>query len=139
MYPVSSSDLLVERPGSDYGIHTEMFPTGLMRLHEAGKVTNRKGIQRRPIRSPRSPPAHGNSTTGWMAEKDVRFLPVGSGESARDHLDRIENSFRSTARWRLDLLGQIVADRDRRTSILRYRWASGFRIREPRSRREAVR
>ena len=29
--------------GGDYGVHSEMFTDGLMRLHEAGKVTNRKG------------------------------------------------------------------------------------------------
>ncbi len=36
--------MLAEGPGGDYGVHSEMFTTGLMRLHEAGKVTNaRKG------------------------------------------------------------------------------------------------
>ena len=31
--------LLAEGPGGDYGVHSEMFTTGLMHLHEAGKVT----------------------------------------------------------------------------------------------------
>ena len=31
--------LLAEGPGGDYGVHSEMFTTGLMRLHKAGKVT----------------------------------------------------------------------------------------------------
>jgi len=35
---------LAEGPGGDYGIHTEMFTNGLMRLHQAGKITNKKGI-----------------------------------------------------------------------------------------------
>jgi acyl-CoA hydrolase len=36
---------LADGPGGDYGIHSEMFTTGLMRLHQAGKVTNAaKGI-----------------------------------------------------------------------------------------------
>jgi acyl-CoA hydrolase len=36
---------LAEGPGGDYGVHSEMFTTGLMRLHQAGKVTNAaKGI-----------------------------------------------------------------------------------------------
>jgi len=31
--------------GGDYGVHSEMFTTGLMRLHQAGKVTNgSKGV-----------------------------------------------------------------------------------------------
>jgi acyl-CoA hydrolase len=34
--------LLGEGDGGDYGIHSEMFTTGLMRLHQAGKVSNRK-------------------------------------------------------------------------------------------------
>jgi len=34
---------LAEGDGGDYGVHSEMFTNGLMRLHEAGKVTNRKG------------------------------------------------------------------------------------------------
>lgn len=35
--------LLSEAPGGDYGVHSEMFTTGLMHLHEAGKVSNKKG------------------------------------------------------------------------------------------------
>ena len=39
-----SSSMLAEGDGGDYGVHSEMFTTGLMRLHQAGKVTNaRKG------------------------------------------------------------------------------------------------
>ncbi len=36
---------LAARASGDFGVHSEMFTTGLMRLHQAGKVTNaRKGI-----------------------------------------------------------------------------------------------
>jgi acyl-CoA hydrolase len=35
---------LAEGSGGDYGIHTEMFTNGLKRLHEAGKITNKKGM-----------------------------------------------------------------------------------------------
>ncbi len=36
---------LADGPGGDYGVHSEMFTTGLMRLHDAGKVTNAvKGV-----------------------------------------------------------------------------------------------
>jgi len=36
---------LAEGPGSGYGIHSEMLTDGLMRLHQAGKVTNdAKGV-----------------------------------------------------------------------------------------------
>ncbi len=42
--PNALASLLAEGPGGDYGIHTEMFTSGLMRLHRAGKVSNRKGL-----------------------------------------------------------------------------------------------
>ena len=35
---------LAERAGGGFGIHTEMICDGVMRLHEAGKVVNRKPI-----------------------------------------------------------------------------------------------
>jgi acyl-CoA hydrolase len=36
---------LAQGAGGDYGVHSEMFTTGLMRLHQAGKVTNAaKGV-----------------------------------------------------------------------------------------------
>jgi acyl-CoA hydrolase len=41
--PSTLVGILAEGDGGDYGIHSEMFTTGLMRLHEAGKVSNRKG------------------------------------------------------------------------------------------------
>jgi acyl-CoA hydrolase len=41
--PTAVASLLAQGAGGDYGIHSEMFTTGLMRLHQAGKVTNRKG------------------------------------------------------------------------------------------------
>ena len=62
--------------GGDYGVHSEMFTTGLMQLHQAGKVTNaRKGE------------FDGFSITtfalgtaelyAWLdGNADVRFLPV---------------------------------------------------------------
>ena len=42
--PSRIAKLLAEGPGGDYGVHSEMFTTGLMDLHEAGKVTNNKGV-----------------------------------------------------------------------------------------------
>src|SRR5262245_14893367 len=41
--PNAIASRLAEGPAGDYGIHSEMFTTGLMQLHRAGKVTNRKG------------------------------------------------------------------------------------------------
>ena len=41
--PSTIARILAEGDGGGYGIHSEMFTTGLMRLHEAGKVSNEKG------------------------------------------------------------------------------------------------
>ena len=41
--PNEIAELLASESGGDYGIHSEMFTDGLMKLHEAGKVSNRKG------------------------------------------------------------------------------------------------
>ncbi len=41
--PSTIAGLLAEGDGGDYGVHSEMFTTGLMQLHEAGKISNRKG------------------------------------------------------------------------------------------------
>jgi acyl-CoA hydrolase len=40
--PDAVARILAERSGGDYGVHSEMFTTGLMHLHRAGKVTNRR-------------------------------------------------------------------------------------------------
>jgi acyl-CoA hydrolase len=43
--PSMVATALAAGSGGDYGVHSEMFTTGLMRLHQAGKVTNAaKGV-----------------------------------------------------------------------------------------------
>ena len=42
--PNSVAQLLADGDKGDFGIHTEMIVDGIMRLHQAGKVTNRKGV-----------------------------------------------------------------------------------------------
>jgi acyl-CoA hydrolase len=42
--PDEVARILARRPGGGYGIHTEMISDGVMLLHEAGKVTNRKPL-----------------------------------------------------------------------------------------------
>ena len=39
--PSTVVGLLADGDGGDYGVHSEMFTTGLMQLHQAGKVSNR--------------------------------------------------------------------------------------------------
>lgn len=42
--PDQIARILATGSGGDYGIHTEMIADGVMRLHQAGKVTNQKGL-----------------------------------------------------------------------------------------------
>jgi acyl-CoA hydrolase len=102
-------DLLVERPGSDYGIHTEMFPTGLMRLHEAGKVANRKGIH--DGYSIATFAAGTQELYSWLNDReDVRFLPVDQVNPPAI-ISRNRKLVSINGALAVDLFGQIVADR----------------------------
>lgn len=100
---VASSDI------GDLGIHSEMFTTGLMRLHKAGKVTNRKGSA-----------FDGFSVTTfaagipelyeWLHEnRDVRFLPVGIVNSA-SAITANRGMVTINGAMAIDLSGQVMAD-----------------------------
>ncbi len=107
--PGTVVSLLAERDGGGYGIHSEMFTTGLMRLHQAGKVTNRgKGI------------FTGFSVTTfalgepelyeWLADNpDVRFLPVDV-VNAPDTISANVDMVSINGALAVDLAGQAVAD-----------------------------
>jgi acyl-CoA hydrolase len=107
--PNQIANLLADGPGGDYGIHTEMFTDGLMRLHEAGKVTNRKGLFDGVSIATF---AFGSRTLyDWLHENEaVRFLPVDQtnepGAIARNRRMISINGALS-----VDLVGQVVADR----------------------------
>jgi acyl-CoA hydrolase len=102
-------DLLVECPGSDYGIHTEMFPTALMRLHEAGKVSNRKGINDGLSIATFS--AGTRELYDWLdGREEVRFLPVDQVNPPAI-VSQNRKFLSINGALTLDLLGQIVADR----------------------------
>jgi acyl-CoA hydrolase len=100
---------LAESDGGDYGIHSEMFTTGLMRLHRAGKVTNaRKGVH------------DGVSITTFAAgtaelydwldgNTDVRFLPVDVVNSP-EAIARNRRMITVNGALSIDLFGQVVAD-----------------------------
>lgn len=107
--PGTVVSLLAEGDGGGYGIHSEMFTTGLMRLHQAGKVTNDgKGI------------FGGFSVTTfalgepelyeWLVDNPaVRFLPVdvvNSPETISANVDMVSIN----GALAVDLAGQVVAD-----------------------------
>ncbi len=100
--------LLAEAGRGAYGIHTEMFTTGLMRLHQAGRVRNRKGCF----------DGHSIATFAmgtralydWLDGNDaVRFLPVAVvNDPAVIAKNRSMVSINGALA--VDLFGQIVAD-----------------------------
>ena len=107
--PSVLATLLAEGDGGDYGVHSEMFTTGLMRLHQAGKVANRrKGVY------------DGYSVSTFAAgteelyefldgNHDVRFLPVQLVTSPE--VIAANRRFVSiNGALAVDLAGQVVAD-----------------------------
>jgi acyl-CoA hydrolase len=102
--------LLADGDGGDYGVHSEMFTTGLMHLHRAGKVTNaRKGV------------FDGVSICtfalgaaelyGWLDRNDdVRFVPVEIVNAP--HIAAANRDIVSlNGALAVDLYGQVAADR----------------------------
>lgn len=94
---------------SDLGIHSEMFTTGLMRLHQAGKVSNRKGSEFDGF-SPTTFAAGIPELYTWLHEnEDVRFLPVKIVNSP-EIISRNRDMVTINGALSVDLSGQIVAD-----------------------------
>lgn len=99
---------LAKGPGGDFGIHSEMFTTGLMELHQAGKVTNRKG-QYDGVSVATF--AGGNEELySWLdGNQDVAFLPVGlvnSPVAIRQNRSMVTIN----GAIAIDIHGQVVAD-----------------------------
>ena len=106
--PSTLVQILAEGGGGGYGVHSEMFTTGLMRLHEAGKVTNEKGQ------------FDGVSVTtfafgteelyGWLdGNQDVAFLPVDVVNNP-DVIARNRGIVTINGALAIDIHGQVVAD-----------------------------
>ncbi len=92
----------------DFGVHTEMVSDGVMALHEAGKVTNRKGLY------------DGVSVATFALGSDrlhrwldgnpiVRMLPV-SATNEPSLLRRLRNFVSVNGCLSIDLFGQVAAD-----------------------------
>jgi len=107
--PSTVVGLLSTEPGGGYGVHSEMFTTGLMHLHRSGKVTNEKGG-----------PWDGYSVTtfaagteelyDWLDVNDeVRFLPVHLVNSA-ERISENRKMVTLNGALAIDLHGQVVAD-----------------------------
>jgi acyl-CoA hydrolase len=99
---------LAEGDGGDYGIHSEMFTDGLMRLHQAGKVTNRKG----QLDGVSVATFAGGSPElyDWLDGNDqVAFLPVEVVNSP-DVIGRNRMMVTINGAMAVDIHGQVVAD-----------------------------
>ena len=99
---------LADGDGGDYGVHSEMFTDGLMRLHEAGKVTNRKG----QFDGVSVATFAGGSAElyAWLDDNDeVAFLPVEVVNSP-DLIGRNRMMVTINAAIAVDIHGQVIAD-----------------------------
>ena len=106
--PSTVVSLLAEGDGGDYGIHSEMFTTGLMHLHEAGKVTNRKGTHDGV--SVATFAAGTRALYDWLHEnRAVAFLPVDQVNSP-EAIARNRMMVTINAAMAVDIHGQVIAD-----------------------------
>jgi acyl-CoA hydrolase len=102
---------LAERGGGDYGVHSEMFTSGLFALHRAGKVSNhRKGLHDGV--SICTFAMGSRALYDWLGgdgRELVRFLPV---ELVNDPATIARNRSLVSINGALsvDLVGQVVAD-----------------------------
>jgi acyl-CoA hydrolase len=106
--PLAIAEHLAETPGGDYGIHTEMFNDGLMKLHLSGKVTNNK--QFHDGKSITTFALGSRELYDWLHENDeLAFLPV---EQVNDpHLIAHNRQLVTiNGALALDIHGQVVAD-----------------------------
>jgi acyl-CoA hydrolase len=106
--PSIVAGLLAAGDCGDFGVHSEMFTNGLMKLHESGKVTNRKGqydgvsVTTFAIGSA--------SLYEWLDEnRSVAFLPVDLVNSP-ETIGRNPSMVTINAALAVDIHGQAVAD-----------------------------
>ena len=106
--PSMVATLLADGPGGDYGVHSEMFTTGLMRLHQAGKVTNRKGTY--DGLSVATFAFGDRALYDWLENNDeVAFLPVEL-VNAPEVIAGNRHSVTLNGAMSIDISGQVVAD-----------------------------
>jgi acyl-CoA hydrolase len=106
--PSTIAGLLAQGDGGDYGVHSEMLTTGLMQLHEAGKVSNRKG-QFDGV-SVATFAGGSEQLYEWLDEnEDVAFLPVEIVNSP-DVISRNRKPVTINGAVSVDVHGQVIAD-----------------------------
>ncbi len=100
---------LAEGPGGDYGVHSEMFTTALMKLHKSGKVSNQRKGQFEGY-SVATFAAGTEELYAWLDNNsDVRFLPVGI-VNAPEVIAANTDMVSINGALGIDLYGQVMAD-----------------------------
>lgn len=106
--PSTVASMLAEGTVGGFSIHSEMFTTGLMKLHRAGKVTNHKAIW--PSHSITTFAAGTRELYDWLdGNEDVRFLPVHLVNSP-ELIAQNPRMVSINGALAVDLAGQAVAD-----------------------------
>jgi acyl-CoA hydrolase len=106
--PSTVASLLAAGDKGDFGIHSEMFTTGLMHIHKAGKVTNHKGIYDGV--SITTFAAGTRELYDWLdGNTEVRFLPVHLVNSP-EAISKNRQLVSINGALAVDLAGQAVAD-----------------------------
>ncbi len=100
---------LAEGDGGDYGIHSEMFTDGLMKLHRSGKVSNRRKGQFEGV-SVATFAGGSPQLYEWLDDnREVAFLPVDVVNSP-DLIGRNRDMVTINGALAVDVHGQVVAD-----------------------------
>lgn len=107
--PSAIASELAQGEKGDFGVHSEMFTTGLMALHEAGKVSNaHKGCYDGV--SVATFAAGSEALYKWLHENDdVAFLPVELINST-EAIARNRKMITINGALAIDVHGQVVAD-----------------------------
>jgi len=106
--PDAIGQVLSERPGGGFGIHTEMISDGVMKLHQAGKITNRKPVYDGFTVSTFA--LGSEELYRWLdGNPEVRMLPVTDVNGATV-LERLPRLTSINGALSIDLAGQVAAD-----------------------------
>ncbi|MGU3503040.1 acetyl-CoA hydrolase/transferase family protein [Mycobacterium sp. C31M] len=107
--PNQIATLLAEGDGGEYGLHSEMFTDGCMKLHRAGKIANAHKGQYDGVSVTTF--AFGSAELySWLDEnRDIAFLPVEIVNSPEVIADN-HRMVTINGALAIDIQGQVVAD-----------------------------
>jgi acyl-CoA hydrolase len=107
--PSTIATALAESDLGDFGVHSEMFTTGLYKLHQAGKVTNARKGQFQGY-SLATFAAGTPDLYAWLdGNSEVRFAPVELVNSP-EHIADNDHMVTINGAISVDLWGQVTAD-----------------------------